>query len=689
MPIESRSNEHAVLGRHAFWACLVLVLGTLTLPAVADVHLSDTDPATGTDGRMLGATIAYVPDLNSDGFDEILVGVPGDARAGLDTGAVFFWYGGLELTEQPDRIWTGLAAERLGSVVAHVGDLDDDGFADFAVGAPWYNGKRGRVLVFYGKADIHASGSAQTRADDEIIGPVGGDQFGFSVEAAGNFNGDSGNYADMIVGSPWAFLARGTAFVIYGSNTGVSTNLADATALIGRIAGSNFGWSVSAAGNFLGGNESSVAVGAPVDPLYGLDAGAVFVYEGSLGGADPDTTIDKILRADLSNRAGSLFGYVVRGPGSWDGDSYDDLAVGAPGANAGSGIRGRAEILFGGTSPAVVGSRSLDGLVALDSLGYCLDWVFDPGSNDADLLVGAPYSNADDFEGNGTGDGGRAYRWLNGDASGDANDAVQLPVTPMVSGAAGGDHYGFWVASAGDVDGDGLADLVVGAPTGNIATNALAGYVHLMDTTDLVVPNLLTFWRADWAATGGAELTFALDPAAGEVAALQISRRDAAGTHLLWTGPALSDGAEPTAGLVVGRDGYRYLDPAATAGSTYQVTVILRDGSRVDLGPQAGPAGGVPDLPGSLELGTVWPNPANPLVTVSFRAPAGRPVSAGIHDIRGRLVRRLAPVTANGAWQEMVWDGNTDDGLRAASGVYLLRLGTGAEVRTTRLTLAR
>ena len=63
--------------------------------------------------------------------------------------------------------------------------------------------------------------------------------------------------------------------------------------------------------------------------------------------ADPDTTIEKILRADLTNRFGSLFGYVVKGPGSWNGDSYDDLAVGAPGANAGSGIRGRAEILFG------------------------------------------------------------------------------------------------------------------------------------------------------------------------------------------------------------------------------------------------------------------------------------------------------------------------------------------------------
>ncbi|RKZ19993.1 hypothetical protein DRQ50_00785, partial [bacterium] len=448
------------------------------VPAGADVHLSDVE--NGVANQFMGGSIAVIPDLNGDGLDELLIGMPGDNRAGSDAGVVFFWYGSRELPVAPDRIWTGLAAERLGTSVAHVGDLNGDGLADFALGAPWHSGNTGRVLVFHGAATLPASGRAQDRAANEIAGETGGDQFGFAVAAAGNFNGDNGDYGDLIVGAPWSVGAAGKAYVLFGSSFGVSEDLADATILISDTTNNNFGWSVTGAGNFLGGNAESVAVGAPRYNLNGLDTGAVFVYEGTLGGAAPDTTIDKILRPDISNRAGALYGFVVRGGGNWNGDSYADIAVGGPGANDGSGIRGRVEIHLGSTSVDGRGDRWLEGAAANDSLGYSLDWVHEPGADDPDLVVGAPFANAQDDQGNGTSDGGRAYRWANGGGSTGAAGVEQLPVTPMVPGAAAGDHYGGWVASAGDFNGDGQADLAIGAPTGNIGNNAVAGYVHLL-----------------------------------------------------------------------------------------------------------------------------------------------------------------------------------------------------------------
>lgn len=678
------SNVRAGFGLWALCLSLLLLGG---VPALADVHLTDVDPLTGDPvgvaDQFLGGSVAFLPDINGDGLDELIVGVPGDTRAGTNTGAVFFWYGGHARAAAPDRIWTGLTEERLGTVVAAIGDVNRGGKADFALGAPWYSGKRGRVFVIYGE-NLPASGSASALAPLEILGENGGDQFGFSVAAAGNFNGDNSDDADLIVGAPYSFGSRGSAYVLFGGSGGPSADLADATSLAGQFGGNRFGWSVSGAGNFLGGNEEAVAVGAPFYTLYGLNAGAVFVYEGTLAGAAPDTTIEKILRPDITNRAGTLYGYVVRGGARWDNDSYADVAVGGPGANDGSGVRGRVEVHLGDPSVSGLGDSWLEGVAANDSLGYSIGWVHEPGSDRPDLLVGAPYANAQDDQGNGTSDGGRAYRWANGASSGGAAGAGQLPVTPQVPGTAGGDHYGAWVASAGDFNGDGMADLAVGAPTGNIANNAVAGYVHLMDSDDLVVPNLVASWQADWSAGGAARLVFALSVSRYEVAGVDLVRRDGAGRHTLWSGPALAR----EGGLQDLGGSYLLVDRAAAGGSRYDMTVHLRDGGSASVTGLAGPSGNAPSMAG-LEVAAPWPNPANPMVTVRFRAESGRRVAVTVHDLRGRVVRRLPLLAATGAWQETVWDGQDHSGAAAASGVYLLRVDSGDAVRRARVTLAR
>jgi hypothetical protein len=577
--------------------------------------------------------------------------------------------------------------EFLGWCVAHVGDLDDDGTADFALGAPRYSqsgARRGRVFVFYGSANLPASGPAADRADDVVVGANGGDQFGFSVGAAGDFDGDGDD--DLIVGAPWsnaAGLSSGAAYVLYGGSSGVDTDLAQATAMAGRAANANFGWSVTGAGNFLGGNPESVAVGAPRWSWPGTNAGAVFVFEGELGGAAPDTTVELTLLADVTNRFGALYGFSVRGRGRFDSGGFDDLAVGSPGANDGSGIRGRVEIHFGESNPDAVAERWLEGAAAEDSLGYSVAWVRDPGADRTDLVAGAPYANAADDQGNGTGDGGRAYRWPHGDGSGGVSGVEQLPVTPMVPGAAGGDHYGAWVAANGDFDGDGLADVAVGAPTGNIANNAVAGYVHLRDTSGQAVANLVAGWHAVRRGDGATELRFAT---VRPVDRVDLLRHDGRGRAVLWSGPARA-GAAAAGVLVRDRDGFVFVDAAAGAGATYELRFRFSDGSSGTVGALAGPAAA--PAARHLELAAPWPNPANPQVSVRYRAPAGSVVAGRLFDARGRLVRSLDLPPASGDWQTAVWDGLADDGAGAASGTYFLRLDTGVEIRVRTLTLVR
>ena len=74
---------------------------------------------------------------------------------------------------------------------------------------------------------------------------------------------------------------------------------------------------------------------------------------------------------------------------------------------------------------------------------------------------------------------------------------------------------------------------------------------------------------------------------------------------------------------------------------------------------------------------------------IRFRAPVDRTAAVQIVDVRGHVVRRLHAAAGTGAWQELTWRGDTDDGRAAPSGVYLIRVSDGVERRTARVVLAR
>ncbi len=676
----------ALCGLLAAWP--VLVQGAVHLVAES-----------GVNGDMFGAAATELEDINQDGRWEFLVGAPGNQTAGLDAGAVYLWFGRDALTVAPDRMWQGTSPERFGHAVARIGDVNNDGTADWAVGAPGSNAagaEAGRAYVFYGGPNPSAT------ADVVIDGAVGGDQFGYAISAAGDFNGDG--YDDFIVGAPYSDLRAqnaGAAYVIYGSNSGPSTDLADATVFTGQIADDNFGWSVSDAGNFLGGPEVCVAVGAPLNNTHGgIDAGAVYVFEGRTAGADPDTTIDFAAGIGSTAKANSSFGFCVREVGSFDGDGYSDLAVGAPLCDQSGTDAGRVEIFRGGTSPSGTAYRYVNGASGGDELGYSLARVHDvTGSSLDDVLLGAPYQDGTAAA------AGRAYLFAGGSASeATAANLTEIPVTPLQAGTAADDNFGYAVAAAGDFDGDGFMDYAVGAPGGNNLSGATGGYLYLADSSLDVVANVLSLWQEGWDADATARVDFQLVPPAGRrAAALSISRLvTAAGrpatVQQIWNGPALAPGS--CAGGVcveVTLAGYRLLDPDARkqlpdgGQLAYGLSVVLDDGTTMDLGRQPGPdPGKIPAAPAAgLRIEDIWPNPANPQVTIAYVAPRGADVQVRIVDLRGRLVRTLPAAKGTGATQQLVWDGRADAGGMAASGLYLVQIRTQAEKQTRPVVLAR
>lgn len=472
---------HVLQGRksnvHAAIYLLAAVCGSWLLHGAAygEVHFT---PDTPVSGMEFGESIYMLPDINGDGCDELLIGAPLANAPGSESGKVYLRLGGSQLTVLADYTWNGPANGRFGWAIAPIGDVNNDGDADWAVGEPLANNaaeNAGRVYIYYGEHYPRAT------ADVIIDGAIGGDQFGFSIAPAGDFNGDGVD--DFIVGAPYSDLRganAGAAYVIYGAEAGPSTDLDDATVLTGQISDDQFGWSVSAAGNFLAGAEACIAVGAPLNNTHGgLDAGAVFVYEGSLFGADPDTSIDFAAGVSHSSKAGSQYGFAVRYAGRWDSDSYDDLAVGAPYCNAGQTDNGRVEIIYGGSNPDPTGDRYVNGEAANDLLGFSLAWGRHiSGSSRDDLIIGAPGHN-DNAAGS-----GRAYIYEGGSSSQtSASSLVILAVEPLVPDTEAGDRFGASVASAGDFDNDGEYDVAVAAASGNSASNIVSGYVWLQDSS--------------------------------------------------------------------------------------------------------------------------------------------------------------------------------------------------------------
>jgi len=674
----------------------VVLFGALlgpVLPAWGTVHLTDE---TGSGGTLFGAAVSELEDINGDLHWELLVGAPGAPNGG-NHGAVFMWLGGSELTAAADYKWTGVNQEKFGYCVARIGDVNNDGRPDWAVGAPDSDEsgtKKGKVYLYYGSAN------PASITPVGIIGEVGGDNFGFSISAAGDFNNDGRD--DFIVGAP--AIASGTpgrpgyAYVIFGKNGGVSTDLADALKLTGEFAKNAFGFSVTGAGNFLGGDDC-VAVGAPLNDTHGgTDAGAVYVYE---GGTNPNAVPDHELGIG-GTAALSQYGYSVRGVGDWGGSSLDDLAIGGPFNNDAGAATGRVEIVYGASlSPSTSGDRFVRGELAGDNFGYALAAIHDFTMNGADdVLIGAPFHNLPAIN------CGRGYVFEGGStATNAANLGIQGNV-PLKPGAEANDNYSYFVSSAGDFDGDGDWDLAIGAPYGNKLNDALTGFVHLIDSTDTVVPAFVSFWTADWAADGNRDhvrLSFAFALPAVQFGDVELFRqvRDGSGRVLaeaaLWTGAPLRAPTELPGELVVDGEGFGFIDalpadlPAGAVSLTYSLKAATDDGFAFTLEALAGPG----ELDAQLNLGSVlalqpaWPNPANPAVTIRYRAAPVENITIRIVDLRGRLVRELYQGPGTGDWRNIIWNGQTDRGTAAASGLYFIRLDNGTRALRQRVVLAR
>ncbi|MCA9501632.1 MAG: FG-GAP repeat protein [Myxococcales bacterium] len=357
------------------------------------------------------------------------------------------------------------AGSGLGLSVAGAGDVNGDGYDDVIVGAWTYdNGvsNEGAAFVFLGSAAGIAT-TISSLADSQIESDQANAFLGRSVGGAGDVNGDG--YDDVIVGA-FAYDAgepdEGAAFVFLGSATGVLGGgpAAAHAQLESNQSGSSFGFSVAGAGDVNGDGYSDVIVGGDLYDNGEVDEGAAFIFLGSAAGIADGSPATAHARLE-SNQVSARLGVSAAGAGDVNGDGFDDVVVGSMNYSATHSFGGAAFVFLGSASgvpdadPATAHAR-LESDQASASMGASVSSAGDTnGDGFDDLIVGAPsYSAGQAFE-------GAAFVFLGsaaGVSSGDPSTAsAQIESDQATS------FLGQSVATAGDVDGDGYDDVIVGA----------------------------------------------------------------------------------------------------------------------------------------------------------------------------------------------------------------------------------
>jgi hypothetical protein len=392
-----------------------------------------------------GLSVGTAGDVNGDGFSDVIVGAKYFDNGETNEGRAFVYHGsagGLSVTAN----WTaeGDQAEAyFGNAVAAAGDVNGDGFGDVIVGAYGYdNGEsgEGRAFVFHGSASGLSPTPSWTAESDQD-----GAQFGYSVGTAGDVNGDG--FSDVIVGADQydnGLGDEGRAYVYHGSATGLST--AAWTAALGQ-ASAHFGFAVGTAGDVNGDGFSDVIVGAFGYDNGQTDEGGAFVYHGSSTGL-----VSTIAWHAESGQVGAFFGWSVGTAGDFNGDGFADVIVGALSYDNGENSEGRVSVYYGSTSGLSTSAAwSRESNQAGCELGGSVGTAGDVnGDGFSDVIAGA-YA----FD-NGQTNEGRAFVYF-GLASGG-------PLTVWTAESdQGGGLLGVSVATAGDVNGDGFSDVIAGA----------------------------------------------------------------------------------------------------------------------------------------------------------------------------------------------------------------------------------
>ena len=394
--------------------------GNASLDGSVSVFLAGFTPARGDTFRIITAgsvsgtfTTLDLPDLFEADYTAISVDL---SLPFLPPGVISLG----ELDETDGFLIPGLTnGSATGNSVSAIGDINGDTIGDFAIGAPNENG--GTTYVVFGKTSSFGSTLDLSTLDGTngftIIDSVNGGRSGFSLSGLGDVNGDG--IADIFIGAPDSAVSAsnaGAAYILFGKETSFTATVDLGTAtgssvlqIVGVGADDLAGFSVSNAGDINNDGASDILIGVPFADLNGADSGAAYVVFGVQIGTGTLPASISLSGLDgtagfrlVGEQANDHFGTSVSTAGDINHDGFADLIIGAPGADSFSGLANNgAAYVFLGKATGFTASTDVS-----------------------------------------TFDGKNGFK---------------------IEGLWAGEAFGSSVATAGDMNGDGVSDIVIGA----------------------------------------------------------------------------------------------------------------------------------------------------------------------------------------------------------------------------------
>lgn len=446
--------------RFPFITVIILLNFLLVFPTAAPLSANpliqsetpnpiETEPPswtlTGESSDSAGEIMSNIGDINGDGFDDVAFLLFEGFSVYLGTAD--------GLASTPDFTGEEVAPDDYFFVqsLAAAGDVNGDGYADMIMGDPYWDVDEvenvGSARLFYGSADGFDAGSYW-----EVVGDQAEAQFGQSIAALGDVNGDG--YDDVVIAAPgeYADESSGTVYAYYGSETGLSESpdfvVGDETSY------RRFGESVSGAGDINGDGYGDMLVA-------GGDADTIFLYSGSSEGL-----LARPVAELFPEAYDYIFGESVTGLGDVNGDGFDDVAVDAEDIDD----LIKAYIYYGSADGF---ATEPDLRIALENPNFVASKIAGVGDINGDGFDDFAFALAiPSYEEDGS---GTVYLYYG------SEDGLPEEPSSAISGSENGDEFGSVLVS-GDINGDGLGDLIVGAPYSTEGGD-YAGKVYLFNGT--------------------------------------------------------------------------------------------------------------------------------------------------------------------------------------------------------------
>lgn len=443
----------------AVLCAVLLLLPSEQASASCTPHLAAWELQGTHHADSVGVSEARLDDVNNDSFADFIVGASGFNG---NQGAVGIFLGSANgLATTP--FWTvlGDGFGGFGQRIALAGDVNGDSHPDILISAPALDvggPSRGRVYLFPGSAS-----GPSTTASWTFSGTFDFQEVGREIAGAGDVNHDG--FDDVLISSGDGNSDGGRVYLFYGSNDGLSST--PVWTMEADRNNARFGWSIAGIGDMNADGFDDVAIAAT---WYESTHGRVFVFPGSSTGLSTDLSSAWSV-AEPPPFDGPEFGESIAGAGDVNKDGFTDLVIGGPYHHDPVAEEG-VVFLYLGTAAGLSGSPAWHASSHNDHarLGYSVAGIGDfNGDGFSDVVAGAPF-----YKDEMGAPKGAAFVFL-----GNPSGLSRSPVSCFL-GEQENSGFGYSVAAAGDVNGDGHLDVSAGSPF--FTTEAISpGKVYLFN----------------------------------------------------------------------------------------------------------------------------------------------------------------------------------------------------------------